>query len=64
MCAASVFFTKLPKVNSHPIGENSPNLVTLLTTTYFILSMHKHDDSVVTRADNGVSVPTLIDGIH
>jgi hypothetical protein len=26
----SVIFTKLPKVNSHPIGEKSPNLVTLI----------------------------------
>jgi hypothetical protein len=23
-------FKKLPKVNNHPIGENSPNLVTLV----------------------------------
>jgi hypothetical protein len=29
--ATSVIFTKLPKVNSDPIGENSPNLVTLPT---------------------------------
>jgi hypothetical protein len=27
--AASVIFTKMPKVNNHPIGENSSNLVTL-----------------------------------
>jgi hypothetical protein len=27
-----VVFKKLPSVNSLPIGENSPNLVTLLTT--------------------------------
>jgi hypothetical protein len=26
-----VFFKIPPKVNSHPIGENSPNLVTLPT---------------------------------
>jgi hypothetical protein len=28
--AISVIFKKLPKVNNHPMGENSPNLVTLL----------------------------------
>jgi hypothetical protein len=28
-CAASVIFNPLPKVNNHPFGENSPNLVTL-----------------------------------
>jgi hypothetical protein len=28
--AASVIFKKLPKENSRPIGENFPNLVTLL----------------------------------
>jgi hypothetical protein len=27
--ALSVIFTKLPKVNSRPTGENSPDLVTL-----------------------------------
>jgi hypothetical protein len=30
--ATSVFFQKLPKVNNRPLGENSPNLVTLLKT--------------------------------
>jgi hypothetical protein len=28
--ATSIFFIKLLKVNSHPMGENSPNLVTLV----------------------------------
>jgi hypothetical protein len=28
--ATSVIFQKLPKNNNHPIGKNSPNLVTLL----------------------------------
>jgi hypothetical protein len=28
--AISVIFKKLPKVNNHPIGDNSPNPVTLL----------------------------------
>jgi hypothetical protein len=27
--ATSVIFKKTPKVNNRPIGENSPNLVTL-----------------------------------
>jgi hypothetical protein len=27
--AISVIFKKVPKVNNHPIGKNSPNLVTL-----------------------------------
>jgi hypothetical protein len=27
----SVLFFKVPKVNIRPLGENSPNLVTLLT---------------------------------
>jgi hypothetical protein len=27
---ASVFFRKLPRKNNRPLGENSPNLVTLL----------------------------------
>jgi hypothetical protein len=26
---ASSMIKKLPKVNNHPVGENSPNLVTL-----------------------------------
>jgi hypothetical protein len=30
MWSTSVIFIKLPKVNSHPMGENSPDLVTLL----------------------------------
>jgi hypothetical protein len=30
MWATSVIFKKLPKVNNRPLGENSPNLVTLL----------------------------------
>jgi hypothetical protein len=30
--ATSVIFIKLPKVNNRPIGENSPNLVTLNIT--------------------------------
>jgi hypothetical protein len=29
MCATSVIFTKLPKVNNHPLGKFSPNLVIL-----------------------------------
>jgi hypothetical protein len=29
ICSTSVIFKKLPKVNDRPIGENSPNLVTL-----------------------------------
>jgi hypothetical protein len=29
ICASSVIFLKLPKVNDRPMGENSPNLVTL-----------------------------------
>jgi hypothetical protein len=33
--ATFVIFSKLPKVNSHPIGENSPNLVTLVLVCYF-----------------------------
>jgi hypothetical protein len=27
--ATSIFIKKLPKINNHPMGENSPNLVTL-----------------------------------
>jgi hypothetical protein len=30
ICAISVIFTKIPEVMSHPMGENSPNLVTLV----------------------------------
>jgi hypothetical protein len=30
--ANSSIFTKLSKVSNHPIGENSPNLVTLIDT--------------------------------
>jgi hypothetical protein len=29
--ATSVFFKELPKVNNRPMGENSPNLVTLIS---------------------------------
>jgi hypothetical protein len=36
ICAVSVIFTKnYPKVSSHPMGENSPNLVTLFTSLPF-----------------------------
>jgi hypothetical protein len=31
MWATFVIFTKLPKVNNRPIGEKSPNLVSLLS---------------------------------
>jgi hypothetical protein len=30
MCTTSVIFKLLSKVNNHPLGENLPNLVTLL----------------------------------
>jgi hypothetical protein len=30
MWASILIFRKLPKVNNHPLGKNSPNLVTLL----------------------------------
>jgi hypothetical protein len=36
---SSKIFEKLPKVNSHSIGENSPNLVTLVAFTY--VSLHQ-----------------------
>jgi hypothetical protein len=36
--ATSVIFKKLLKVNNHPIGENSPNLVTLLAKELAIFS--------------------------
>jgi hypothetical protein len=39
ICATSVIFTKLPKVNSHPIGENSPNHVTLVDTKTFEIAV-------------------------
>jgi hypothetical protein len=29
-CATSLIFKTIPKVNSYPIGENPPNLVTLV----------------------------------
>jgi hypothetical protein len=32
MWANSIIFTKLPKVNNRPLGETSPNLVTLMQT--------------------------------
>jgi hypothetical protein len=32
-CATSVIFKILPKVSKRPIGEKSPNLVTLLSST-------------------------------
>jgi hypothetical protein len=28
------FFKPLPKVNNHPLGENSPNLVTLVPSVF------------------------------
>jgi hypothetical protein len=36
ICASSVIFEKLPNANNHPIGENSPNLVTLFGTYVMI----------------------------
>jgi hypothetical protein len=35
--AISVIFQKLPKANNRPLGENSPNLVTLLNTNPALL---------------------------
>jgi hypothetical protein len=32
MCATSVIFKPLPKVNNHPLRENSPDLATLLVS--------------------------------
>jgi hypothetical protein len=37
MWAASVIFMNLPKENNHPLGENSPNLVTLLVAVFMTL---------------------------
>jgi hypothetical protein len=34
--AISAIFEKLPEVNKRPLGENSPNLVTLLAGTYIL----------------------------
>jgi hypothetical protein len=31
-----LIFEKQPKVNNNPLGENSPNLVTLSASTFFI----------------------------
>jgi hypothetical protein len=33
MWAASVIFKKLPRVNNRPLGEISPNLVTLMLSS-------------------------------
>jgi hypothetical protein len=33
MCATSVIFKPMPKVNNRPLGENLPNQVTLATVT-------------------------------
>jgi hypothetical protein len=33
--ATSAIFNKLPKANNHPLGENSPNLVTLTGSNHF-----------------------------
>jgi hypothetical protein len=43
MWATSVMFKKMPKVNKRPLGENSPNLVTLSRTLirYLILTSSK-----------------------
>jgi hypothetical protein len=35
--ATFVIFKRLPKENNHPIGENSPNLVTLPVTFMYLL---------------------------
>jgi hypothetical protein len=37
ICAISVFLQNIPKVNSRPIGEISPNLVTLVRVERFFL---------------------------
>jgi hypothetical protein len=39
MKATSLIFMQLPKANNHPLGENSPNLVTLhlsLSSTFIV----------------------------
>jgi hypothetical protein len=41
-----VIFEKLSKVNNRPLGENSPNLVTLLSNQIPELSIHKRVTSV------------------
>jgi hypothetical protein len=40
MWATSVIFKKLPKVNNHPLGENSSNLVTLMLCYNFEVKRH------------------------
>jgi hypothetical protein len=37
MWVISVIFIKVPKVNNHALGENSPNLVTPFLTASFAL---------------------------
>jgi hypothetical protein len=47
MWATSEIFKKQPKVNIHPLGENSPNLVTLLGRALKIFG-HFSQTSLVT----------------
>jgi hypothetical protein len=42
ICATSVIFEPLPKVNNRPIGETSPNLVTLLAFNAFTVQLQQH----------------------
>jgi hypothetical protein len=46
-----VIFKKLPKVNNHPMGEKSPNLVTLPNKEKFRMNGVFHSDENLTAAD-------------
>jgi hypothetical protein len=47
MRATSVIYKKLPKVNSRPLGENSPNLVTLLASKIVAEALEIMNDDLV-----------------
>jgi hypothetical protein len=53
--AISVIFNKMPRVNNRPIGENSPNLVTLTVHSSSSKSWSEvgYDDYTLKRASRG-----------
>jgi hypothetical protein len=65
MWATSVIFMKLPNANNHPLGENSPNLVTLnmICGTYkYVFMLDFFQDSLEYRKKMRLLKVRMLDG--
>jgi hypothetical protein len=55
--ATSVMFKELPKVNNHPIGQNSPNQVTLIAGRF-------HSTNTEKFSANTISAKRILRAFH